>query len=488
MTPDDPLDVVVVGGGAAGLYSALTAADAGSRVAMVSRKPLSESSSFWAQGGLAAAIGSDDSPELHVEDTLAAGRDACRRSAAGLLAREAPGVVAELESRGVEFDRDPDGKLSLALEGGHSRRRVVHAGGAGTGRRITERLAALAAEDEGIDVIEETSAVALWSDVERCHGVLTEAGRITARATILATGGAAALWARTTNPWGAIGAGPVMAHAAGAELADLELCQFHPTALAAPGSRYDGLLVTEAVRGEGATLLDANGERFTDELAPRDAVTLAVLEQMRVDGTDHVLLDLRKLSEARFPNVFEVLREAGFDPAQQPVPVSPASHYVMGGIATDLDGRSSVPGLFAVGECACTGLHGANRLASNSLTECFVLGARAAAAAVDSAAGFVAAVDREAAPPEPSSWRFDPPPAETRDAVWELAGPLRSAERLERLLADPYPLARLIARFALAREESRGSHRRLEFPERDPALDGRHLVCAGDELRWEAWE
>jgi L-aspartate oxidase len=480
MTPDDLLDVVVVGGGAAGLYSALTAADAGSRVAVVSRKPLSESSSFWAQGGLAAAIGSDDSPELHVEDTLAAGRDSCRRSAAELLAREAPGVVAELERRGVEFDRDPDGSLSLALEGGHSRRRVVHAGGAGTGRRITERLAALAAQDERVDVMEETSAVALWSDGERCHGVLTDAGRIQARATILASGGAAALWARTTNPWGAIGAGPVMAHAAGAALADLELCQFHPTALAAPGSRYDGLLVTEAVRGEGATLLDAEGERFTDELAPRDEVTLAVLDRMARDGTDHVLLDLRAISEARFPNVFEALRAAGHDPAREPIPVAPASHYVMGGIATDLDGRSTLPGLFAVGECACTGLHGANRLASNSLTECFVLGARAAAAAAEETGSSEA--------PEPSPWRFEPPPAETRDAVWALAGPLRRADELERLLTDRYPLARLIARFGLEREESRGSHRRLEFPDRDLRLDGRHLVCKGDELAWQTWD
>jgi L-aspartate oxidase len=479
MRPDDLLDVVVVGAGAAGLYSALTAAEAGARVAMVSRKPLSESSSFWAQGGLAAAIGSDDSAELHVKDTLAAGRHACRRSAAELLAREAPADVAELERRGVEFDRDPDGNLSLALEGGHSRRRVVHAGGAGTGRRITERLALLAAEDGRIEVIEQTSAVALWSGGGRCFGVLTESGRIRAGATILATGGAAALWARTTNPWGAIGAGPVMAHAAGAELADLELCQFHPTALASPGSRYDGLLVTEAVRGEGATLLDANGDRFTDELAPRDEVTLAVLDRMARDRTDHVLLDLRELSEARFPNVFEALRAAGHDPARAPVPVSPASHYVMGGIATDLEGRSSLPGLFAVGECACTGLHGANRLASNSLTECFVLGSRAAAAA--------AAEPDAGPPPEPSSWRFDPPPAETRDAVWALAGPLRRAVELERLLSDAYPLARLIARFALERQESRGSHRRVEFPDRDPGLDERHLVCAGGELSWRGW-
>jgi L-aspartate oxidase len=473
-------DVAVVGGGAAGLYAALTAADAGAEVTMISRKPLPESSSFWAQGGLAAAVGPDDSPELHVEDTLAAGRNACRPSAAEELALEAPGVVSELEARGVEFDRNPDGSLALALEGGHSRRRVVHAGGAGTGRRITERLAALAAAEPRIEVAEGTSAVALWSDGDRCHGVVTDAGEISAGATILATGGAAALWARTTNPWGAIGAGTVMAHAAGAEVADLELCQFHPTALAAPGKESDGLLVTEAVRGEGAKLLDVNGERFTDELAPRDVVTLAVLDRMETDGTDHVLLDLRGIPEARFPNIFEALREAGVDPAAEPVPVAPASHYVMGGVATDLEGRSSLPGLYAVGECGCTGLHGANRLASNSLTECFVLGARAARAAA--AEGAPASTS-----PEPPTWRFEPPPAETRDAVWHLAGPRRRRDQLEQLLADPYPLARLIARFALEREESRGSHRRVEFPAQDPALDGRHLVCRGRLFEWAQW-
>jgi L-aspartate oxidase len=475
------VDVAVVGGGAAGLYAALTAAERGAAVTVISRKPLPESSSFWAQGGLAAAIGDDDSPELHAEDTIAAGRAACRRSAAELLAREAPGVVAELERRGVEFDRDADGRLDLALEGGHSRRRVVHAGGAGTGRRITERLATLAAADERIKVAEGASAVALWSDGERCHGVVTDTGPVRASATILATGGAAALWARTTNPWGAIGAGAVMAHAAGAELADLELCQFHPTALVAPGADADGLLVTEAVRGEGATLLDARGERFTDELAPRDVVTLAILDRMDLDGADHVLLDLRDIDPERFPNVFEALREAGFDPEAGPVPVAPASHYVMGGVATDLEGRSSLPGLYAVGEAACTGLHGANRLASNSLTECFVLGSAAAgAAAHEPASG--------ADPPEPPDWRFEPPAAETREAVWRLAGPRRRRDELEQLATDPYPLARLIAEFALGREESRGSHRRVEFPRSDPALDGMHLVRGAGALEWRRWE
>jgi L-aspartate oxidase len=474
-------DVIVVGGGAAGLHTALTAAELGAAVTLIARKPLRESSSYWAQGGLAAAIGDDDSPALHVEDTIAAGRQCCRPSAAEALAAEAPAQVSELERRGVEFDRDPNGRLALALEGGHSRRRVVHAGGAGTGRRITERLAALAAAEERIELSEGSSVLALWSDGERCHGVITDAGTVEAPTTVLATGGAAALWSRTTNPWGAIGAGMVMAGAAGAQLADLELCQFHPTALAAPGSENDGLLITEAVRGEGAQLRDVDGERFTDELAPRDVVTLAILDRIDQSGSDHVLLDMRQVPEERFPNVFEALRAAGCDPAAQEIPVAPASHYVMGGIATDLEGRSSLPGLYAVGECACTGLHGANRLASNSLSECFVLGGRAArAASGERGAG---------SPPEPPRWRFSPPEASTRDAVWRCAGPRRSAEGLKRLIEDPYPLASLIARFALERRESRGSHRRLEFPRRDPDLDGRHLVRGpDDDLEWESWD
>jgi L-aspartate oxidase len=338
----------------------------------------------------------------------------------------------------------------------------------------------MAAAQPRIEVRERTSMRALWSDRQRCFGVLTDAGALAAAATVLATGGGAALWRRTSNPRGAIGAGPAMAAAAGADLADLEFCQFHPTALYLPGTRFDGTLITEAVRGEGATLLDASGRRFTDELAPRDAVTAAILDRLAADATESVSLDLRELDPNRFPNVFAALGEAGLDPGRQTIPVAPAAHYTMGGVATDLEGRSSLPGLYAVGECSCTGLHGANRLASNSLSECFVFGSRAARTALGEEAPAIRA--------EPDPWRFAPPSEATRRAVWDLAGPRRDPQRLRRLLGDPYPLAGAVARAALAREESRGGHLRSDFPGPDPDLDGVHLVLAADgELRRQSW-
>jgi L-aspartate oxidase len=471
----------VIGGGAAGLWTALRAAEGGGSVCVVSRTPLSQSASFWAQGGLAAALEPGDSPAQHAADTIAAGRGLCRPSAVQVLVDEAPDAVRELRSRGVSFDLEPDGELALGLEGGHTRRRIVHSGGSATGHEITSKLAAMVAAETRIEVRERASMTALWSDGERCHGVLTEDGRIAAAATVLATGGAAALWRRTSNPRGAIGAGPTMAAAAGAELADLEFCQFHPTALFLPSTRFDGLLITEAVRGEGATLLDAAGRRFTDELAPRDAVTAAILDRLAADKASAVKLDLRDLDPARFPNVFESLVEAGLEPGSELIPVAPAAHYTMGGIAVDLDGRSSLPGLYAVGECSCTGLHGANRLASNSLSECFVFGGRAAAAALEETAA-------TSSPEEPGKWRFEPPTEETRDAVWTLAGPMRSAERLEELLTNPYPLAAAIAACALARRESRGGHLRADFPHLDPSLDSTHIVRTPDGgIRIETW-
>ena len=235
----------------------------------------------------------------------------------------------------------------------------------------------------------------------------------------------------------------------------------------------DGFLVTEAVRGEGALLLNAAGERFVDELAPRDEVARAIHEQLRASGAASVLLDMREVPAERFPNIVEALARVELDPRRDLIPVAPAAHYMIGGVATDLDGRSTLPGLYAVGESACTGLHGANRLASNSLSECFVFGARAAAAA----AAATPAGERLPLP----DWRFDPPTAETREAVWRHAGPQRNASSLERLQEDPYPLARLIARAALDRRESRGPHRRTDHPLQDPDLDGVHLVIEADE-------
>jgi L-aspartate oxidase len=470
----------VVGGGAAGLWSALRAAELGARVALVSRTPLSESASYWAQGGLAAALEPDDSPDLHAADTIAAGRGLCRISAVRALVEEAPPIVRDLTSRGVVFDLDHEGRLGLALEGGHTHRRIVHAGGSQTGYELTSKLAAMVAAQGRIEAMERTSAVALWSDGERCHGVVTDEGPVAAPATVLATGGAAALWRRTTNPRGAIGAGPVLASLAGADLADLEFCQFHPTALALPGTPHDGVLITEAVRGEGARLLGADGERFTDELAPRDAVTAAILERMRADGTAAVALDLREIDPARFPNVFASLAKAGLDPQSEPVPVAPAAHYTMGGIAVDVHGRSSLPGLYAVGECSCTGLHGANRLASNSLSECFVFGGRAAAAAI--------AEEPASARPDPPEWRFEAPSDNTRDAVWRYAGPMRNPDDLARLISNPYPLARAIGASALDRCESRGGHLRRDSPDTDHGLDGIHVVVAPDgSVRHEEW-
>ena len=397
-----------------------------------------------------------------------------------MLTEEAPDAVRELRERSVAFDLDPDGELALGLEGGHTRRRIVHAGGSQTGHEITSKLAAMVAAEPRIEVSESTSAVALWSDGERCHGVLTDDDPIGAGATVVATGGAAALWRRTTNPWGAIGAGPTMASAAGADLADLEFCQFHPTALALPGTHFDGALITEAVRGEGATLLDASGRRFTDELAPRDAVTAAILDRIEADGVASVRLDLRDLDPDRFPNVFATLTEAGLDPRSEPVPVAPAAHYTMGGIAVDLDGHSSLPGLYAVGESSCTGVHGANRLASNSLSECFVFGSRAARAALGQSAS-------PRRPPLPQ-WRFEPPTEATRDAVWRLAGPVRDPELLSELRGNAYPLAAAIATCALERDESRGGHLRSDRPGLDPELDGIHVVLGPDgETRRETW-
>jgi L-aspartate oxidase len=346
----------------------------------------------------------------------------------------------------------------------------VHADGAETGKRIIETLAQRVLRHPRIRVREGERVVALSHVKGGCSGAVSERGAVRAPATLLACGGYAALWQRTTNPAGAIGDGLTLAYAAGAALADLELVQFHPTALL-----DDGLLLTEALRGDGALLLDERGERFTDELAPRDVVARAI------DARRQAGLDLRAVDRDRYPGLIATLERAGYDPAREPVPVAPAAHYTIGGIVTDLDGRTTLPGLYAAGEAAATGVHGANRLASNSLLECLVFGRRAALAGLAEPAAGVA----EALPADPPE---RPPSQATRHALWQHAGLSREAAGLSGLLELDSVLVRLVAACALAREESRGVHFRSDRSREDEALAGKHLVLRrGSEPHLESW-
>ena len=379
-------DFIIVGSGIAGLRAAVELAPAGDIVIITKADP-SESNTEYAQGGIAAAIGPDDSPELHARDTMIAGDGLCDERAVRVLCEEGPRYTRELVEWGAQFNRDAEGRLALASEGAHSVRRVLHAADA-TGREIGRVLWDRVSSFARIHVLKNTLAVSALIDDGRCLGVRFidahgEPGHAFGRATLLATGGAGQVFAETTNPEVATGDGIALAYRAGARVADMEFVQFHPTVLDVAGIRR--FLLSEALRGEGAHLVDANGEPFmtryhpAGDLAPRDIVSRSiVLESRRTGGP--IFLSLRHLDSdgvhRRFPMIAETCLKAGFDLARDLIPVGPAAHYLMGGVETDLDGRTSVPGLFAAGEVACTRVHGANRLASNSLLEGLVFGAR----------------------------------------------------------------------------------------------------------------
>lgn len=497
-------DFLVIGSGIAGLRAALSLAAAGEVVILTKADPR-ESNTGYAQGGIAAALGPDDSPELHARDTIAAGDGLCVPGAVDRLVRDGPRYVRELLEWGAAFDRDADGRLALGREAAHSVRRVLHVRDA-TGREIARVLWARVSGCAPIRVVDDATATQLLVRDGRCTGARFVAasgdgGTVAAGRTLLATGGAGQLFRETTNPAVATGDGIAMAARAGARVADLEFVQFHPTVLNIEGAPR--FLLSEALRGEGALLVNEAGERFmtrydpAGDLAPRDVVARAIVREVERTGAP-VYLTMAHLDagfvRGRFPTIARACAHAGLDLGHDRIPVSPAAHYLMGGVATDLDARTSVTGLFAAGEVACTGVHGANRLASNSLLEGLVFAARAAsamtgplqAAALDSAE----AVDLRL---PPSATGTVPAAYEVRDLMWRSVGLLRSARgldtaaaRLEAWLAaceaaagarrDDRELRRtttlvtvgwLIARAALRRQESRGAHFRTDFPARD---------------------
>ena len=575
-------DVAIVGGGVAGLSVAL-GLPAGLRVALVTKAALGESNTRYAQGGLAVAVGLDDDPALHLRDTLTAGAGLVDEAAARVLVEEGPEAAAWLIGIGAQFDERPDRpvpapsapeaheaqglaeRYALGREAAHSRRRVLHAQGDATGAEIERALVAAIYARPGATVLEQAHALDLLMEDGRCRGVVVwhRGGRVAVRAvrgTVLANGGAGQLWLRTSNPAGATADGVGLAWRAGAALADLEFVQFHPTVLVPPTGGGDPFLISEAVRGEGAWLRNAAGERFMPryhpdaELAPRDVVARAILGEMLAEGASSAFLDLRHLpAEAmrqRFPTIAAACARYGLDLARDLIPVAPAAHYFMGGVVVDTWARTTLPNLYAVGEVACTGVHGANRLASNSLLEGLVFGRRAAAALSEAHTpadtkdakgdGDETAEDtevteeesesmqagKETLNPSVSSCEFSEPawpeasalpgdlvPARVvepairaddvagparwalRQVMWEhvalrrdAAGLLAAQSALRRLAAagpvdhetgNMLVAAQLIVAAALARRESRGGHFRVDYPQPEAALAGRHTLLAG---------
>jgi L-aspartate oxidase len=509
-------DFLVIGGGIAGLSYALEAAEHGT-VAVLTKRARSEGNTQYAQGGIASVLSSDDSFERHIEDTLVAGAGLCKRDAVEVTVREGPDRVKGLIALGAHFDRSPAGDLDLTREGGHSARRIIHSGDI-TGREVERALLAACDEEKNIVFFSDSAAIDLLVDKRaprgkgRCFGayVLLRTGKIEtflSKVTVLATGGAGKVYLYTSNPDVATGDGVAMAFRAGAAVGNMEFYQFHPTCLFHPEAK--SFLISEALRGEGGKLRLRNGESFMDryhplgELAPRDIVARAIDAELKRTGDDCVHLDMRHLGRAylmeRFPNIYATCKEFGIDMAVQPIPVVPAAHYQCGGVVTDLFGRTSLPGLFAIGEVAHTGLHGANRLASNSLLEGLVFGHRAASVAPE--------VLRDAGKPDDSMPDWDPGSAvdsdesvvvthnwdEIRRLMWNYVGIVRTGKRLARArrrldllreeiheyywrfkvtrdvieLRNIADVAHVIVECASRRKESRGLHFTLDYPERD---------------------
>jgi L-aspartate oxidase len=515
-------DVVVVGAGAAGLSAALCAASGGERVLLVSKGIFGSGSTQWAQGGLAATLSADDSAELHAADTRTAGAGMCDDDAVRELTAGAPAEIAALQDLGADFDYDTGNTLDLAREGGHSRHRVVHAGGDASGAEVSRALWSAVDKCDQIHILEPAVALDLvLSPQRRVTGVLVgginpigrdlKVGVVHAGAVVLATGGVGQLYSCTTNPPGATGDGLAIAARAGAQLADLEFVQFHPTVLwADPSANGQHGLITEALRGAGAHLLDSAGARFMvghhplAELAPRDVVAAGMQEVMAQSDVDHLWLDARmvdrELMQRHFPTVLDICHNAGIDPLGDLIPVAPGAHYFCGGVRTDLDGRTTIAGLFAVGEVACTGVHGANRLASNSLTEAIHFGRRAGKAIGEGAwtssmphAGTATHdIGLSTATVDPSAR------AAITAEMTRNAGVMRSASSLEEVLdaldstapaqqdavltlddietCALHTCATLIASAALLREESRGCHRRSDFPAPRSDWQARHIT------------
>jgi L-aspartate oxidase len=505
-------DIVVIGSGIAGLVAALRARTKG-RVLLVTKALLDDGSTRWAQGGIAAALHPGDSPEEHLTDTLTAGVGVCDPEAVRVLVTEGPAAVRRLIALGTEFDRDGDGGIALAREGGHLKSRIAHAGGDATGAEISRALLA-ATKDAGIEVVEHALALDLLVEDGRARGVTLHVmgegrrdgvGAVRASAVILATGGLGQVFQATTNPEVSTGDGLALALRAGAEAADVEFVQFHPTVMwLGAGSTGQQPLISEAVRGEGAFLVDHAGERFMTgrhplaDLAPRDVVAKEITKRMRETGAPCVYLDGRDLGPRiwahRFPTILAACERHGIDPVSEPIPVVPAAHYASGGVRTDRWGRTSVPGLYACGEVACTGVHGANRLASNSLLEGLVFAERIAEVLPEDTP---TAADRT---PGPAGLLDPAVRPEIQKIMTEDSGVLRDGTGLERAAralealaartsdrpcteaweaTNLHAVATLIVAAARRREETRGSHWRSDFADASEAWRG-HLVSVLD--------